>query len=249
MEPESAVSWPEPDARRAEALREYLARWDLSAERLAVFDQALTHSSYAFENKLPGDNERLEFLGDSIIGFSVSVWLFQTNPGATEGELSKTKSILVSRSILGLRAQAMELEGLLRLGKGDIRSGARKRSSVLGSALEAFAGAIYQELGEDAAREFVIEKIAIPSLEYVDDSDVIDHKSRLQELVQQHCHETPVYEIVSQDGPDHDKTFVVRVTIQGEEYGQGQGRRKKTAENQAARVALDSYARSLEPGK
>ena len=237
--------WPEPDPARSDELREFLALWGLRSERLALFDQALTHSSYAFENRLPGNNERLEFLGDSVIGFCVAHWLFEAAPQAQEGELTKRKAALVSRSVLGRRARALGIGRVLRLGRGETQRGSRLRSSVLGSALEALAGAACLELGLGAAREFVLNHIALPCLDGPESGDLKDHKSIFQELVQKQFRGAPQYETLSESGPDHDKRFVVRVLVQGREYGVGEGQRKKTAENQAARVACQRLLEEL----
>ena len=240
------VPWPDPQEARADQLRDFLKRLDLHPSRLALFDQALTHSSYAFENGLPGDNERLEFLGDSVIGFFIAEWLYSTSPHAGEGILSKHKAMHVSRSMLGQRAQELGLEDLLLLGKGDLRSGSRRRSSVLGSALEALIGAVYLEMDFQNAKRIVLEQIAMPSREYLETSGVRDYKSALQEFVQKRFHETPVYQIVSEIGPDHEKLFRVEVTIRGKFYGSGEGIRRKTAENQAAREGLERLKQELD---
>jgi len=239
--PESAISWPEPDSERAGQLREALSSWGLQCDRLALVDQALTHSSYAFENGLQGDNERLEFLGDSVIGFIVVSWLYEQQPDEEEGELSKSKAALVSRSVLGRQAKLMGLGPLLRLGKGDAQSGNRRRSSVLGSALEALVGAVFLELGSGKTRDFTLQHIVLPSVALAREAAARDYKSQLQEAVQRRYRETPEYRTVSATGPDHNKQFDVEVFIQGRSYGRGTGSRKKSAENAAAQTALDQF--------
>jgi ribonuclease-3 len=239
------TEWPEPAPQRAEELRRFLQRWDLAPKRLGVFDLSLTHSSYAFENNLPDNNERLEFLGDTVLGFSVACWLFETSPKEREGTLSKMKSALVSRSVLGRRARAMEIGPLILLGRGDLKTGVR-RSSVLGSALESLIGAVYLDLGLEAAREFIVNHIAIPSQVYTKDTDLQDYKSALQEIVQKRYHEPPHYQIISRSGPDHARNFVVEVSVQGRPYGRGHGSRVKIAQNQAARAARDDLLQELE---
>lgn len=230
--------WSEPAEERAGQLRDFLHGLGLKVEKLSLIDQALTHSSYAFEHSLPDDNERLEFLGDTVIGFVVAEWLFATWPHSGEGELSKLKAMYVSRSALGQRAEALGLEDLLLLGKGDQRHHVRRRSSVLGSALEALVGAAYLQLPIEDVRQFVIEHVAKPSRNYLEQAEMRDFKSALQEVVQKEFHETPSYEIVSEKGPDHEKQFRVEVSIQGQSYGVGEGKRRKSAENFAAQMAL-----------
>lgn len=184
MSEKATPGWPEPDEERAGQLHQFLNNLNLNADRLLLFDQALTHSSYAFEHSLPGDNERLEFLGDTVIGLVVSEWLYSSLPESGEGDLSKKKALFVSRTVLGKRAEALGLGKVLRLGKGDSRSGTRRRSSVLGSALEAFVGAAYLELDYRVVRQFVLDQIAAPSRVYLQQPDLRDYKSMLQEAVQ-----------------------------------------------------------------
>ncbi len=235
-------SWPEPAGERAETLTQFLNSLELYPARLALFDQALTHSSYAYEHDLPGDNERLEFLGDSLIGFIVAEWLYRRSPNASEGILSKQKGVVVSRMVLGHCAEELGLDGVLQLGRGDSRSSARKRSSVLGSALEALVGAAYLEMPFETVRDFVLRQIAIPSQEYIERAAVRDYKSALQELVQKRFHQTPVYRMVSAEGPDHEKQFCVEVLVNGQLQGRGAGKRRKSAENEAALEALRNLA-------
>ncbi len=241
QKPQSAPPWPEPDSDREAELCAALSGWGLDCDRLALFDQALTHSSYAFENGLKGDNERLEFLGDSVIGFVVAAWLYEKRPEEEEGGLSKSKAALVSRTVLGRQAKLMGLGPLLRLGRGDAQSGNLRRSSVLGSALEALVGAAYVELGPERTREFTLLHIVMPSVALANEAAARDYKSQLQEAVQGRYRETPEYRDVSATGPDHNKQFEVEVFIQEQSYGRGTGSRKKTAENDAARTALDQF--------
>lgn len=208
------------------------------------FDLALTHRSYAYEAGAREDNERLEFLGDSVIAAITSEYLFTTEPGSSEGALSKKRSRLVSRHLLGRRAQDMGLGGLLLLGRGERDTGGAQRLSTLGSALEALVGIIYLRLGFPAAREFVRRHV-MEDLVRLDAVERIqsDFKSMLQEWAQQHAHTLPAYIRVGEEGPDHDKKFFVQVELAGEILARASGARVKHAENEAARLALERIAR------
>jgi len=204
-----------------------------------------SRSSYAFENGLPGDNERLEFLGDSILTFHVATWLYEQDPNAGEGVLSKRKSALVSRAILGRRAVEMGLGDALRLGKGEALMGGRRRQSLLGSALEALIGAIHLALGFEASRRFAAEHIMRPNEAQLAQGDVTDPKSALQEICLKHFKQTPIYQTIEQTGPDHEKLFIVEVRVLGRLYGQGSGSRKKWAEIAAAEIARERLLEEL----
>lgn len=201
---------------------------------LGMLDRALTHSSYAFEHQLDYDNERLEFLGDSVLGLIVSEFLFLEHPTAREGFLSKLKSQIISRSILGKRAQELGLGELVLLGRGEALHGGRERPVLLGSALEAVVGAMYLDFGLDPMRSFLLNEIFAPARDLSNTDEFGDYKSRLQEYVQKHYQAVPEYVIIEESGPDHNKRFVVDAIIMGNREGRGEGPRKKVAENQAA---------------
>lgn len=201
---------------------------------LELLDRALTHSSYAFEMQIPYDNERLEFLGDSVLGLVVSEFLFTEFPKAREGVLSKHKSQIISRGILGKRAQEMEIGKLILLGRGEELHGGRERPVLLGSALEAVIGALYLDFGIQPMREFLYQEIFSPARVLSTTDEFGDYKSMLQEYVQKQFQMVPEYVIIEESGPDHNKHFIVDVRINGESSGRGEGSRKKVAENQAA---------------
>lgn len=222
----------------------FLKRFEipLDAQSLDLIDEALTHSSYAFENRLPFNSERLEFLGDAVIGLLAAEHFFREHPKASEGELSKRKGRLVSRTILGRRARELGLADIVRLGRGEEQSGGRQRPVLLGSTLEALVGAIFLSLDWEATRKFVNAHILGP-LENASTSDVLaDFKSQLQEIVQKRHQSVPEYRIVREVGPDHDKRFLVEVLVQNRKLGEGWGTRKKVAENDAAKSALERMA-------
>jgi len=229
------------DPERRDQLLRFLQRFDLQpeAEALDLIDKALTHRSYAFENQLSYDNERLEFLGDAVIGLLASEHLFRRFEHAQEGELSKRKGRVVSRTILGRQAREMGLNEVVRLGRGEDQTGGRHRPVLLGSALEALVGAIYLALGWTDVVAFVRRWILEPLDGVSGAEDLTDYKSHLQEIVQKRSQTTPEYRLVRAVGPDHDKRFFVEVFVQGEKCGEGWGDRKKSAENEAARLALE----------
>lgn len=204
-------------------------------ERRELLISALTHRSYANEN--PDlewqDNEKLEFLGDAVLDLTVGHMLMERYPGLREGQLSVTRSQVVSEA--GLSALAMEL-GLgtwLYLGKGEDRSGGRYKPSILADALEAVIAAVYLDAGFATAWTLVA-KLFKDSINSVEETGFYDFKTRLQELAQARLKATPVYRVVSASGPDHAKTFEVCVEIDGREWGRASGPSKKRAEQLAA---------------
>jgi ribonuclease-3 len=222
---------------RLRLLLAFLDRHRLPAGNLELLDHALTHSSHAFEQQLDQDNERLEFLGDAVLGLLVSEYLYKEYPHAREGVLSKHKAALISRSVLGKRALDMGMGDLVLLGKGEDAHGGRHRPALLGSALEAVVGALYLDLGLDAIRKFIEREVFEPGRVLTTTDEFGDYKSILQELVQKLSQSVPDYEIVAESGPDHNKHFEVVVRINGVIRGRGEGTRKKAAENQAAMCA------------
>ncbi len=202
--------------------------------------QALTHRSYAFEHDSRPDNERLEFLGDAVLGGLAADLLFQRYPDEAEGDLSKKRAFLVSRLELGRRGRELGLAPLLLLGRGEENSGGRCRDSILGSALEACVGALYYEVPFEVLRRFVWEKILTPGIESLEAEDFRDYKSLLQELVQKQGWPVPEYVKTAEQGPPHDKQFEVEVHVAGRLAGRGRGARIKTAGNRAARQACQA---------
>jgi len=199
-----------------------------------LLKQAMSHKSFASESGSDVCNERMEFLGDSVLAVVVAHQLFTEYPSEPEGDLSKKKSLLVSRPSLAAWAEELGLGTYLYLGVGEETTGGRTRQSLLANALEALIGAIYLDGGYDAAAVFIRTWCARRhgSLEET------DHKSRLQEMLQKKHKVPPTYEIASSTGPDHDKTFSVTVRIGADRLGAGTGKSKKEAEQAAALDAL-----------
>jgi len=212
---------------------------------------ALTHKSYVNEHRDQGaDNERLEFLGDAVVDLAVSHRLMERFPDADEGELSKLRALLVNEETLARVARHLGLGGLLRMGRGEEMTGGRDKSSVLADALEAVIGAVYLSSGLPGALS-VVDRLFGDLLQGVaEGKSGEDWKTRLQELVQTRLRQSPRYRVVSEEGPDHSKTFEVEVTVGTELFARARGRSKKEAEQAAARetlTMLDSEAKK-DPG-
>jgi ribonuclease-3 len=204
---------------------------------LDLLEMAFTHRSWAHEHRARGNYERLEFLGDAVLGLVAAEWLYRRFPELPEGELSKLKAMLVSRPSLARYAGQLGLGERLRLGVGEERSGGREKDSILADGLEAVWGAIYLDGGLGPARQgihgFLEQAIGEPPPGVAADS-----KTRLQELTQARGLDLPVYHLVGESGPDHEKRFAVICEVDGETAGRGEGRSKKLAEQRAAAAAL-----------
>ena len=200
---------------------------------------ALTHSSYANENRALGiaDNERLEFLGDSVLGFVTAEHLFNLYPGRQEGDLTRIRADLVCERNLAKAARSVRLGEHLRLGCGEDNNGGRNRDSILSDAMEAVFAAVYLD-GGFAQAKAIIEKLILVDAKSAAASNV-DYKTMFQELVQRKKNQIIVYEAIGESGPDHDKQFDSRVLLNGETVGNGSGSSKKRAEQAAAHNAIE----------
>jgi len=199
---------------------------------------ALTHSSYANENRGGlSSNERLEFLGDSVLGMTVADCLYHRYPGMSEGRMTRLRAGLVCEQNLTRVAQELGLGGYIRLGRGEEHSGGRSRQSILADAVEAIIAALYLDGGMEIARAFIAERI-LHSLG-PEEPLYSDYKTELQELVQRRSGQVLSYILLSESGPDHNKTFTAQVCLNDEPIGTGSGSTKKEAEQFAARAALE----------
>ena len=227
-------------------LAEFMRHFGLDFKDLALLKQALTHRSYlsVTGGHASESNERLEFLGDSVLGLVTSEQLFRTRPGEHEGQLTKTKSLLVSKAIISRRALAMGLGKFVLMSHSEIDSGGRQRLSILADAFESVIGAVYLDLGFEAARQFIDRWLLKDSSVIVADKRHVNYKSHLQEFVQSTFRTHPVYRIRSEVGPDHSKHFMVEVSAGRRVLGEGRGKNKKEAEQAAARQALDRVSES-----
>ena len=218
-----------------EALEETLG---IHFENPSLLQQALTHRSFIYETAGEGlsSNERLEFLGDSILAFISADYLYRAFPDLSEGELSDVRAALVRRETLATFAQEMNLGNFLLMGKGEQSSGVTQR--VLASAFEAVLGAIYLDQGIKSVQLFLMPGLEPLAQNIVSKRLFKDQKSLFQEQAQAHVGITPTYRLVNQEGPSHNREFTVEVLLGEEVAGQGQGRNKQAAEQEAARAAL-----------
>jgi ribonuclease-3 len=207
-------------------------------------ETALTHRSYAFERGVEETNERLEFLGDSVLGLVVTDMAFASFPDMPEGELAKLRAAIVNAQALADVARSLGLGTLVRLGKGEEQSGGRDKASILADALEAVFGAVYLDLGLDEARA-LIERLFRPLMDaYARGEGDRDYKTILQELASRELRTMPEYRL-EERGPDHEKEFTATVFLDGEALGVGIGKSKKEAEQRAAREAFDHVSERI----
>jgi ribonuclease-3 len=207
---------------------------------LSLLEQALIHSSYINENpgSAPTSNERLEFLGDAILGSVIAEKLYQDLSPFTEGEMTKLRAALVRRDTLARVARAIRLGDYLYLGRGEEASGGRHKPVNLAGALEAVIAAIYLDQGAATAKDFILRLFNKELQKVVSRGAEVNYKSQLQELIQAREQQTPAYYVIEARGPDHDRRFTVEVRVGDAVLGRGSGRSKKEAETEAARSAL-----------
>ncbi len=224
-----------------ERLHELEQHLDYTFHDLRLLRAALYHSSYANEHRAQSvsSNERLEFLGDAVLGFVSADYLYRKHPDLPEGELTRIRAALVCEDSLHEVAQRLHLGDFLMLGKGEESGGGRHRPSILADAVEAVLAAVYLDGGIDEARALVHRILLEKEPEQVVESRRRDCKTELQELVQRKPNQELRYELVSESGPDHAKVFTVAVVLNGQVVGLGSGHSKKEAEQSAARTALE----------
>ena len=222
--------------------------WDCCQKTLGVsfrqkllLEHALVHSSYCNEN--PGfrcaSNERLEFLGDAVLGLVVTAKLFKEFPELSEGELTEIRASLVCRDTLAELASSLQLGDWLVLGRGEELSGGRAKARNLASAMEALVGALYLDQGLARARAFILGRFKRQFEQIRKGETIPNYKALLQEFVQGQGKGTPLYRLVETTGPDHNRRFTVEILVDGQTLGQGVGATKKIAEGQAARMAWE----------
>ena len=218
-------------------LSEFERRLGYTFQNQELLRNALTHSSYANEHRKEGmgSNERLEFLGDAILGLVVAEYLYETHPDKPEGELTKLRAELVCEKSLAEVANRLELGTVLRLGHGESHGGGSHRPSMLADAVEAVLAASYLDGGMEVPKG-IIQRFILKKESAAPGNG--DYKTRFQELVQRSRDQVISYALVGEAGPDHDKTFRVEVSLNGQVVGSGQGSSKKRAEQDAAREAI-----------
>jgi len=232
-------------ARRSDASPRALDRaLGVRFKDAALREMALTHRSFAFERELSVNNERLEFLGDAVLGLVVTDMAYRDFPDLAEGELAKLRAAIVNATALAYVARDIGLGEHLLLGKGEEMSGGRDKASILADALEAVLGAVYLDRGLDTARK-LIERLFHPRMvAYARGEGGRDYKTILQEVASSELRALPEYRIAER-GPDHEKEFTATVYLGGEPWGTGTGRSKKEAEQQAAHEAYRSLSERL----
>ena len=225
------------------AFKVFLAENGIGFKNLRIYEQAFTHSSYSNENRHLGakNNERLEFLGDSVLALTAANFLYTIQPELSEGSMTKIRAGLVREEALATYMRNLDISRFLRFGKGEEASGGRERDALLADAFEAFLGAIYLDLGFEAAYKFlypIVEK------EYKSgpNTQTTDFKSILQELVQADSRKAIAYDIIKEDGPAHDRNFSAVVMLDGIVLGDGTGKSKKDAHQMAAKAAIEILA-------
>jgi ribonuclease-3 len=207
---------------------------------LEFLNQAFTHRSFANElGESTENNERLEFLGDSVLGLAVSEYLYESLPDQPEGELARIKSFVVSEASLSEIARKLRVDNYILIGRGEEYSGGRSKKAILADCLEAIIGAYYLDSGFQPSRLFV-HQMLIPEINKVlENKHAKDYKTMLQEYVQKRMKTYPRYKVVQKTGPDHDRTFWIEVHIGDRSFGAGKGKNKKEAEQEAARIAYE----------
>ncbi len=211
-------------------------------KNIRLLKHALVHRSYVYENEgtRKDSNERMEFLGDSILNMIVSDYLYSTFPKKQEGDLSKIKSLVVSKKILGEAANKLGIGKFIYLSEAESKAGGRKRISIGADAFEAITAAIYLDGGHKKAKNFITNTILYDISTYLDNRDYVNYKSALLEATQKLGLGMPSYRVNSESGPDHNKTFEINVMIKNECWGTGTGKSKKEAEQEAARNAIET---------
>ncbi|KJS18934.1 MAG: hypothetical protein VR72_20855 [Clostridiaceae bacterium BRH_c20a] len=220
-------------------LQKILSKAGLKLPKYELINTALTHPSYVFEKgpQVGNHNQRLEFLGDAVVGLIVGDYLYQKFPEKSEGELTKMRAVIVCESSLAKAANRLGIGQYLLMGKGEKIGGGAQRPSNLADAWEALVGALYIELGIDAIRDIIL-KYLNPEIEKVSCGNYGDYKTQFQEFIQKQPDSIIEYQIISESGPDHEKEFIAGIFQGGKLISQGNGRTKKEAEQNAAHQAL-----------
>ena len=226
------------DKSRKEALNAFCKKVKIRFKNLELLDLAFHHRSVTNEKKHVKNNERLEFLGDSVLGMVTAAYLYNNleNP---EGDLAKIKSAVVSEKALAPRALEFGIDKLLILGKGEEATGGRTKPAILADCMEAVIGAYYLDSGYKNAEKYVLEFI-IPETKQTLNEGIKDYKTQLQELYQKLSKKCPQYVLVAKNGPAHEQTFVVNVVLGDKTFGPAKAKSKKEAEQLAAKMALES---------
>jgi ribonuclease-3 len=233
---------PVIDVKRKKVLIAFQKRLMIKFKNCGLLNLSFMHRSISNESGYKANNERLEFLGDAILGAITATLLYERLADRNEGELAKIKSVVVSEDILSGIARELQIDTLLLLGRGEDLSGGRTKKAILADALEALIGAFYLDSGYKAAYTFVSRFIVPEITRVLDNRHYQDYKSLLQELSQRLNKTYPVYTLLKRSGPEHDRFFWVEVHVNGQAFGPGTGRNKKSAEQAAAKLAYEHFS-------
>jgi len=233
---------PSAPSELDEAIHSFQDKTGVRFNDIGLLRVALTHGSYVHEHPDTGLESmgRMELLGDSVLGLVVNEYLYAGFPASEEGELTKMKSLLVSKAVLARRGRNMRLGYFLLLGEGEVDAGGRDRTSIVADGYESVIGAIYLDQGLEGARRFIGDTLLRDARKILADSKHINYKSLLQEQIQGEMRVHPEYRVLSESGPEHEKLFTVEVSVKRKMLGRGSGKSKKEAEQAAARQALSA---------
>jgi ribonuclease-3 len=230
------------EPERKKALAAFVKTAGIRFKSLELLNLSFMHRSLSNESNYKLNNERLEFLGDAVLGAVTATLLYERLADKPEGDLAKVKSVVVSEDILAGVASEFQIDSLLLLGKGEEISGGRTKKAILADAMEALIGALYLDSGYKAAFLFVSRFIKDEISRVLENRHHQDYKSLLQELSQRLYHNYPAYNLLKRSGPEHERIFWIEVAVNGQIYGPGMGRNKKTAEQEAAKAAWEALA-------
>jgi ribonuclease-3 len=225
-----------PEAKEYKKITKKLG---IGVKNFDLLRQALTHKSYLGESSEALSNERLEFLGDSVLGLVISEYLFEQFPDRPEGEMAKAKAVAVSEPVLAESASSMGLADMVLMSTGEEVSGGRKRLSILADTFEALIAVVYLDCGLEPARKFILNALESILRDIERQEHLRDYKTMLQEQTQGLYKRAPQYVVIDEQGADHDKTFTIEARLNGVLLGTGEGKSKKQAEQAAALQALD----------
>ena len=235
---------PAISSDRERELLVFIRESHIIISNLELLNLAFTHRSYANEtSEMVDNNERLEFLGDSVLGMCVADWLFRNLPAKAEGDFSKIKSVVVSEDSLAMIARKLQVDKYLLIGKGEENTGGRDKKALLADCMEALFAACYLDSGFEAAKSFVMRFLEQQIRAVLDDDYHRDYKTSLQEYMQKRWRKVPSYTLVKKTGPEHDYTFFVEVDVNGKVFGPASGVNKKQAEQMAAKLAYDQLVK------
>ncbi len=236
-----ALKSPKVVAERKKELSLFEKHAQIRFKRSDLLNLAFTHRSYANETHEDVDNnEKLEFLGDSVLGIVISEYLFKTLPDKAEGDLARIKSFVVSENSLAQIARKLRVDNYILIGKGEEYSGGRTKKAILADCMEAIIGAYYLDSGIKSVRNFILCFFADEVNKVLENRHKKDYKTLLQEFAQKKYHNYPRYRLVKKSGPDHDRTFWIEVDLNNKSFGPGKGKNKKEAEQAAAAMAYTS---------